>query len=522
MPDESDSGNASADQPAPKIEKINFSKGRFREISPRDAWLPGLIEVVFKDPTRSGVRSWNFADEKAREEFSEAWPEGLRKALSANGLIAWQPSFPLQYPWTAKQSTEAATERYRASGHDKFVTFRFAAEAETRLIADKLRELPEIEQAVAVPRIGAPSGPMEEPLVGTSDQPDPICNDGDCVYTQWYIFRCNVDKAWEKKNAAGAGISGKGVVIADIDWGFNTNHQDLIARVARTQNVFQNSSNPTSVANGNRLHHGTAVLGIAGAEVNARGIAGIAFGADLWAIQAGLDNIENHSLWVAGVDYVRSQTTAARKVIILEVETAIGGNIEMVPTIAHEIRLAIAEQIVVCVPAGNGLRDAGIGDDDHPIPDTGSILVGATNFDAQANIRGVSNFGSRVVVYAPGDPTMDVTCGVTDDRYIAAFGGTSSAVAKVAGVAALILERNPLITHGQVRDILARSQIVVVDDQNDPVGVLLDADQAVFDARHAWWESLWRTIERIISKARRNQDNARRLRPLAKKRPYLN
>jgi subtilisin family serine protease len=127
--------------------------------------------------------------------------------------------------------------------------------------------------------------------------------------------------------------------------------------------------------------------------------------------------------------------------------------------------------------------DAGIGDDNNPIPTTGSILVGATRFAPLENIR-ISNGGCRVVVYAPGDLSIDVTCGLPDNGYVPGFGGTSSAVAKVAGVAALMLEKNPTLTHHQVRDIMSRSQIRVVDNSSNPVGVLLDADQAVSAACH--------------------------------------
>jgi len=164
------------------------------------------------------------------------------------------------------------------------------------------------------------------------------------------------------------------------------------------------------------------------------------------------------------------------------VQTATGGNIEMDPLVAQEIRLAIADNIVVCVPAGNGARDAGIGDDNLAIPATGSILVGATDFGPQNNVRGFSNFGCRVVIYAPGDLNRDVTCGPSDDGYLPGLGGTSGAVAKVAGVAALMLEKNPALTHREVRDILARSSVPVFDGPSTQIGVLLDAGQAVNDA----------------------------------------
>ena len=469
----------------PKREEVDDFGDRFEPIS-RDVawWEPGLIEVVFRNPTQSGVRGWQFSTEKERTKFSEVWPEAVKNLLRANGLKSWKPSFPLRYSWTEKSDEDAFAD-YERSGHDRFVTLNFPRHAETPQIANELRELPEIERAVAVPQIGPPSGPLDEPLMGAGDQPvRTICDAAGCLESQWYIFRCKVNQAWLKTNESGESLSGKGVVIADIDWGFNPSHRDLISQIGKTRNVFpeSNSTNETNVTNGNRCHHGTAALGLAGAEVNSFGIAGIAFGATLWAIQAGTDTREDHSLWVAGIRFVRDQESESRKVIILEIQTKRRRNIEMIPTIADEIRQAISENIVVCVPAGNAGRDARFDDNNNQIPETGSILVGATRFDATTNFRGLSNYGDRVAVYAPGDLNSDLTCGPSNDAYRNRFGGTSSAVAKVAGVAALMLETNPALTHEDVRDILARSQIKVFDDSSNQIGVLLDAEQAVCEA----------------------------------------
>lgn len=484
-----------------KLDKIDIPRNRFREISEDQAWVPGEIEVVFKDPARSGVKSWNFPDEEERKEFAEVWPASVQTILRINELVSWKPSFPLRYSWT-KGSDEQARTEYRAEGREKFVTLNFAAEAETRRIASELRVLPEIEQAVAVPRVRPPSDPFAEPLIGTGDQPEIICDNGVCLESQWYIFRCKVHEAWQTMNALGKGISGRGVVVADIDWGFNVNHQDLKTQIRKTQNIGLNSSDPFNVANGADLHHGTAALGLAGAAVNRQGIAGVAFGSELWAIQAGMNDVVHPKQWAAGIKFVRDEPTSARKVIILEVETAKGGNIEMDLLVAQEIRLAIVDNIVVCVPAGNGARDAGIGDDNRPISETGSILVGATNFGPQNNVRGISNFGRRLVVYAPGDLDRDVTCGPSDDGYLAGLGGTSGAVAKVAGVAALMLEKNPNLTHEKVRDILARSRIPVFDASSTQIGVLLNAERAVHDAKEAWWKDMVKLIHWIVAQAK--------------------
>jgi hypothetical protein len=106
-----------------------------------------------------------------------------------------------------------------------------------------LSQLPEVERAIPVPAAAPPSlayaepekfeevadevsppigNPLAEPLVGSSDQV--VLNPGTGLENQWYIFRCGVNKAWSKS-------SGKNVVIADVDWGCRTSHQDLAPNI---------------------------------------------------------------------------------------------------------------------------------------------------------------------------------------------------------------------------------------------------------------------------------------------------
>jgi subtilisin family serine protease len=217
-----------------------------------------------------------------------------------------------------------------------------------------------------------------------------------------------------------------------------------------------------------------------------QGMTGIAYGATLWAIQAGsgglINAVVDHRFWVAGINFVWNTPSTHRKIIILELQTAGFSNPEMIPTINAEIRLAIAHGVVVCVPAGNGnsLEDAGV--DDEGIASfmpTDAIVVGATRFDPETNPRAAgTNGGSRVVVYAPGDSESDLTCGLRGG-YRDHFGGTSGATAKVAGVVALMLQMNATLTPLRIRDILGASRKMVLDEAENTVGVLLDANQAV-------------------------------------------
>jgi subtilisin family serine protease len=101
----------------------------------------------------------------------------------------------------------------------------------------------------------------------------------------------------------------------------------------------------------------------------------------------------------------------------------------------------------------------------YPAAYSEAIAVGAsTSFDCSAPY---SQFGSDLDLVAPsngGDLTAAI---VTTDRtgpagyaprdYFWGFGGTSSAAPLVAGVAGLVLSRNPGLTATQVREILEKS-----------------------------------------------------------------
>ena len=435
----------------------------------------GLIEVEFVAKAASGVEAWNF-DDAQRKEYSEDWTPKLREILERNQLVSWKPSFPLLYPWSPQCSKESALDSYLKAGRHKFVTFKFPLDADVISIARELTALPEIYQAVSVPLIRPPHDMPAEPVTGNNNHNGAMSGTAGHQTRQWYLDRCDVRRAWEQ------GASGKGVVIADIDWGFDLSHPALL-RTALSKNVITDSP---YVCDGNLLHHGNGVLGLAGAAVSQE-MSGIAFDAMLWAIQAGTGVINRPvvepDFWAGAINFVRTAPASGRKVIILEVQTDGFSNIEMVPSIRKEITEAIGEQIVVCVPAGNGNKsgDADLDDDSNKIPATGSIVVGATNYDPAINPFGISNGGDRVVVYAPGDPNNDFTCGSTRTPYRLNFGGTSGATAKVAGVVALMLEKNDQLTPQRIHEILGSSQKVVVN-QGKKVGVLLDANDAVSQA----------------------------------------
>jgi subtilisin family serine protease len=396
----------------------------------------------------------------------------FQQTLNRNGLLKAEPSF--RSVSRGPEETALSSEVGREAEKQKFLDLHFPSNSDPNAIASELRGLPEVERAVVKPKAIPPSAFPTDPLVGTSDELAPDAATG--IENEWYAFRCQVNQAWTK-------ASGRNVIIADIDFGFRVTHQDLVSNLdlAHAHNAWDGSSN---VSAGAQTDHGTAVLGLAGASSNGLGMAGFAYEATLWPIQAntGAGPVLPGDTFANAIEWVANANTGGKRLVInLEIQTGGYGNYEMVPAVNSAIRNAVAKGIVVCVAAGNGNKDAGIGDDGQPIQPTGSILVGATQYDPNDNVRAwFSNYGSRVVVSAPGDQDHDVTCSNSaDDTYRNGFGGTSGATPKVSGTVALLLEANPGLTPDQVKGILQSTGGVIPANDGKPIGVFLDAGAAI-------------------------------------------
>jgi hypothetical protein len=397
---------------------------------------------------------------------------GLHEVANRHRLVKAEPSFRASRG--GRDEFASPSEIPQDTEKNKFIDLHFPSDADPRAVISELRALPEVERAVVKPKAIPPSALPTDPLIGADDHVS--VDTGTGLENEWYVFRCQAYQAWTK-------ASGRNVIIADIDFGFLVTHQDLATNLdlSHAHNAFDGSAN---VSAGDSTDHGTAVLGLAGASSNGLGMAGFAYEATLWPVQAnaGTGPELPGDAFANAIDWVTNASTGGRRMVInLEVQTGQYGNYEMVPAVNHAIRNAIAKGIVVCVAAGNGNRDAGIGDDGLPIPPTGSILVGATQYDPGANVRAsFSNFGPRIVVCAPGDADHDVTCSTSaNDAYRNGFGGTSGATPKVSGTVAMMLEANPSLTHDQVKQVLQSTGTVVPANDGKPIGVFLNAAAAI-------------------------------------------
>jgi len=491
---------------------------------------PGIVEIQFKANARIRVFKENTKSSKNFKLISRTevdlrpLEENLNSIQYKKIVNVFRNSTEDEYD---DLFARAEKQNKMARNLNDFFIVHFPEEYDPVEIAKKLKQLPFVENAYPVPQAAPPDpqfemireaprreadlqrfrtdycrmismiGPciftriIDPACAGSTPLNEPLVGDRDTVYTvdtanslenQWYIYRCNVDSAW-------ALACGEGVVVADIDWGFRTTHQDLAGQL--DMNHAYNAVDGSNTVNvGTDIDHGTAVMGLVGADDNNLGMIGIAYGATLWPIQANDGNgvtIAGNS-WANAIDWVRTQQTDARRVIILEVQTkGTHCNYEMIPSVNQAIINAITDNIVVCVAAGNGNRDAGLDDNGLPITFTGSIVVGATAYNQTTNPRAwFSNWGPRVDVAAPGDASHDLTLSSSaDDAYRNGFGGTSGATPKVAGTVAMMLQCNPNLTPSDVRDIImTTASQTVVTEQDHPVGGFLDTYAAVSEACH--------------------------------------
>ena len=342
-----------------------------------------------------------------------------------------------------------------------------------------VREVSRLDSVMAaIPLPGeAPPAVVLDPLTGTGDGGAQTAGG---LPTQWYLFRCRAPEAWNGVLGPQTAVFGRGTVIADIDFGFRTDHQEF----TNLTTCYNSADGSTKVDVGAYIAHGTGVLGLAGAAANGVGIMGFAPEAEIWAIQANqaTERPLGGDKWVRGIDFVRTSPAGdKRKVLILEVEGKKGSSYEALPAVRLALQNAIEQKVVVVLAAGNGSREAGKDANGIEFPESGAILVGATVLRPSENLLGrFSNFGPRITLCAPGDPKNDLTCSSAGpDQYRANFGGTSGAAPKVAGACALMLEADPTLTHSDVKTILRETGSPVICPAGIEAGTFLNVSDAV-------------------------------------------
>ena len=247
-------------------------------------------------------------------------------------------------------------------------------------------------------------------------------------FANWedHLRRIQAPTAWSTT------VGSSNVVIAILDTGVDSNHEDLAANIVPGWNTYNNNSSTMDVSG-----HGTAVAGTAAAvSNNGVGVASVCWSCRIMpirvsdmtgyatysAIANGLTWAADHGARVANISYIVSDSSAVTSAA--QYFQGKGG--------------------VVTSSAGNYSTFSNS-------PDNPYILtVSATDyFDV---IYSYSNTGKNIDVAAPGDSVSTQMGG----GYVST-GGTSYSAPIVAGVAALVMSVNPQLSGDQVQNIVKQS-----------------------------------------------------------------
>jgi serine protease len=287
----------------------------------------------------------------------------------------------------------------------------------------------------------------------------------------------NAETAWELQPDSSS------VVVAVVDTGILP-HPDLTGRVLPGYDFI---TDPARARDGNArdpdprdegdwsagecgfpedsFFHGLFVAGLIAANTNnSTGIAGLTTGARILPVRVlgacggTFEDVLAGMLWASGVQLAGvPPNTNPAKVINL----SLGGFGACDQAIQEAVDDALAQGAVVVAAAGNSSSNV---QDFTPASCSGVIAVAAHSVDA--TLASYSNYGPRIDVSAPGGemPSSGLVISTSNDGttvpqnpdYEAAQ-GTSFAAPMVAGTAAMMFARNPMLTAGRVLDIVQGS-----------------------------------------------------------------
>jgi serine protease len=278
--------------------------------------------------------------------------------------------------------------------------------------------------------------------------------------------------------------TGTGVVVAVIDTGFRP-HADLAGQFVQgydfiTDTTIANDGNGRDsdasdpgdavvageCGNGRPLRnqtsswHGTHVAGTIAAKTNnGLGVAGVAFNAKVLPLRVlgkcggYTSDIADAITWASGgtVSGVPANANKARVI-----NMSLGGGGACDTTTQNAINGARSRGTVVIVAAGNDNVNVS---NASPANCSGVIAIAAT--DKAGGRASYSNYGTLIDVAAPGGDTgglilstLNAGTGAPGADSYAGYAGTSMATPHVAGVAALMLSKNPALTPDDIESKL--------------------------------------------------------------------
>jgi serine protease AprX len=285
--------------------------------------------------------------------------------------------------------------------------------------------------------------------------------------------------------------TGKGVIIAVIDGEVDINHPDLKGRVVHKRNY-------TNEAWGNPHPHGTHVAGIIAG--NGSQYKGMAPEAIIWSYKILASEANNTGEGFKGADAIEDVIKDMKEgVKVANCSWGVPTQLDGINVWAKTAERAAKLGLVLVKSAGN----AG--------PEPGSLTSPADAFGDVIVVGASSHDGTQVMPFSSCGPTADnrpkPDILAPGEQIVSAapgggyqkMSGTSMASPHIAGISALLLERNPKLEPWQIKKILMESA-KPLDSTSDPniqgkglvdvVKALQMAAQPVSEEKQITWTSV--------------------------------
>ncbi len=283
------------------------------------------------------------------------------------------------------------------------------------------------------------------------------------------------------------GVTGAGVVVAVLDSGLDTDHDDLGDDLIH-QACFLDFGGSGRCPNGNTRQlgtgaaeddhgHGTNVTGIITAG-GVRSSAGVAPDAEVVALKVldGTNSFAFFSEIVAALDYLIANPQLGVRVINM----SLGTNALFSGTCDNAASFTIAGSRAINTLRANGIlafassmNNGNKGQMAVPACLRNVLAVGATDdFDS---VAGFTNSNNALALMAPGVGIVSTGRG----NSTSSFSGTSQAAPHAAGCAALLLEAGAAAMPDQLESILLDSPTAVTDPGNGGAFPRLDCFSSV-------------------------------------------
>jgi subtilisin family serine protease len=292
----------------------------------------------------------------------------------------------------------------------------------------------------------------------------------------------NAEAAWDLQTGS------EDVVVCILDTGVDTDHPEFAGRIVPGYDFQFDDDDPNPIPGENGGAHGTCCAGIVGASGNnGIGVAGIAWETKIMPVKVLYDNSGTWEIIASGITWAADN---GADILSMSIQ---GGSYST--TLNTAVDYAFSLGCTLLAAAGNWNLDLSL-NPSYPGVFANTICIGALSpcgeRTSPSSCDGEdwwgSNYGTALDFLAPGtrNYTTDITGtdGYDGGDYYPFFNGTSSACPHAAGIAALMLAENPLLTNTQIRDRMQMSCVDIYNPGKDDESGWgrIDAYEAVLNA----------------------------------------